>query len=235
MPPVFQPRTPTQEPINYEELILNLPPEVLNQIAQGDFSALAGIPGMEDAAGATTQAGGVNTDIFAKELAAQQEQQEMENVLAMLELLQNESAAQEPTFVRGQGPAVPQGESFYDKDDPIGSFRASAISNDMARANAKWAMENTPADQWMTPPSPGAREPLEAQVARARTLLDLLQGKGAGPSALESTAMPPNPASPQQVMQTGQVPPSPATPQVIPATDIQDRIRNILLGSRGPF
>lgn len=235
MPPAFQPRTPTQEPIDYEELILSLPPEVLSQIAQGDFSAVEGLIGEGVTAGQTTGTEGIDTDIFAEELAAQQEQQEMENVLAMLELLQNESVAQEPTFVRGQGPSVPQGESFYDKDDPIGSFRASAISNDMARANAKWAMENTPADQWVSPPSMGTREPLEAQVARARTLLDLLQGKGAGPSALESTAMPPNPASPQQVMQTGQVPPSPATPQVIPATDIQDRIRNILLGSRGPF
>lgn len=203
MPPVFQPRTPTQAPVDIEALLASMSEEELIQLIGGE-QAIA----QDQMQTAETDMAGIE-DLLAQEAEAAAQQTEFENLMEMLQLLEEEQV--QPSLIRDPGPQVPQGETFYDKDDPIGSFAMTAIANQNARANSQWAMDNTPAARWETPPGMGAGEPLEAKVARARTLLDLLNNKGATGVGAEGSASPAGGMSYQGAPMQG-----PPTPEAIP-------------------
>lgn len=232
MPPVFQPRTPTQAPLDLEAEIAAIEAGQLD-IKKASQAAIDAI-----AAGSSRSPGNPNSAIGSEELALYEQeqedatrQQEYENVLAMVELMNSEEGGGQVIDDR----APPMGGVNFDfsGDSEVAAstlgHRMGLASNydAMMRQRDQASLDANPVQ--MSGPSAGGS--LEEKFARARTLLDLLNGGGAGaitPGMDASGLAPAGPVQGPMLPPEGTVPGSPSVAGGNEQADLMDFISRLI-------
>jgi hypothetical protein len=202
----------------------------------------AGASNPLDTAGAASTSG--LSDIYTQQLQDQKDQQQLDNLLALLKLDQGDQPDTPQVLAdRGRDLVGSFGQDFGGSNE----FALSSLNERMGNAlnyDAIMRQRNQRAlDQ--NPPmmsSPQAQNPLISGDLRGLIMQRLLEKLGIGGAAppnqvdgggrLTAPAGPPA-RSPEAVQQTGQTIPSPAVPTFYNPMDMQEIIRNRLMGANG--